>query len=72
MVTPIDVVRYNVAFDQASYWRGATPYVPRAPQYGDDSLACARGAVFGLLLSGFLWGGLIVAGRAVFALIAGA
>lgn len=72
MVTPIDVVRCSVGFDQASYWEGAKPYSPRAPQYGDDSLACARGALVGLLLSGFLWGGLIVAGRTIFAMIIGA
>jgi hypothetical protein len=67
MVTPINAVRCGTGFDEAGRWHEVSLRLAR--KYEDvDPLAPARGAIWGLLASGLLWTGLILAGRALLGL----
>lgn len=70
MVIPINVIRYSVAEDTAVGWRtGFSAFIPAAEtQQETEILAPARGMMCGLLLSGAMWVGLLVAARTVLSL----
>jgi hypothetical protein len=65
MVTPIEAVRSGMGFDPSARWHQAkVSYFPaRRTQDREDPIAPARGAIFGLLISGVMWVGLIVVAR---------
>jgi hypothetical protein len=67
MVTPIDVVRSGMGFDQAGRWHEArASFQPASRRAGEeDPIAPARGAIFGLLISGAGWIGVIAAVKTV-------
>jgi len=67
MVINIDAIRYGAGFDATGHWHEAkADYVPTEEQ---DRVAKiigpARGAMYGLLLSGVMWVGLVAAVRAI-------
>ncbi len=70
MVIPINVIHYGVAQDSAAGWQtGFADYLPAGETQQDTgSLAPARGMMCGVLLSGAMWVGLVVAARAVLSL----
>lgn len=69
MVIPINVIRYSVAEDTAVGWRtGFSAFIPADTQQETEILAPARGMMCGLLLSGAMWVGLLVAARTVLSL----
>lgn len=71
MVIPIDAVHYSAGYDSAYRWHEAkASFIPAEPR-ANDPLASARGAIYGLLIGGALWVGLILAVRVVFNLISG-
>ena len=67
MVTPIDAVRAGMGFDTAGRWHEArTAYFPARRGADDAELTSpARGALYGLLMSGVLWIGILAALRFV-------
>ena len=67
MVISIDAVRYGAELGPTEYWQTEiSDYVfNEEPRRGSEVLAPARGMMCGLLLSGALWVGLLVAARAV-------
>ena len=71
MLISIDVIRYGAGYDAAGHWHEAkADYV--APQEQEQEraiMAPARGAIWGLVLSGVLWVGLVAAVRGVLTLI---
>jgi hypothetical protein len=71
MVIPIDAVRCGAGFDAAGRWHEPRAVVREreAREEGAGDLAPARGAVYGLLLSGVLWVGLAAVVRAVLAFV---
>jgi hypothetical protein len=63
MMTPVEAIRSGAGFDQAGRWhRPRVLYMP-ARRRDDDPMAPARGAIYGLLASGFLWMVLFLAVR---------
>jgi hypothetical protein len=71
MVIPIDAIRYGVGFDATGHWHEANADYPPSQEQeaGREVMAPARGAVYGMLLSGILWVGLVAAARGVLTLI---
>lgn len=67
MVIPIDAIRYGTDFDATSSWYDAQTdrATGREQRQAAEVLAPARGAFCGLLLSGFIWVGLVALVRAV-------
>jgi hypothetical protein len=67
MVIPINVIHYGVAQDSAAGWQtGFADYLPGGETLQETGiLAPARGMIWGLLLSGAMWVGLVAAARAV-------
>lgn len=70
MVTPIDAVRYGMGFDETGHWHEAAPrFIPVRRSYsGEDPLAPARGAIWGILAGAGLWVGLFAAAHTLFGL----
>lgn len=71
MVIPIDAVQYGAGFDATGVWHeAAAEYLPTEEREAElEIMAPARGAVYGLLLSGILWVGLVAAARGVLMLM---
>lgn len=71
MVISIDAVHYGAELDATAYWHAAVAEAmpEQQPEQTADVVAPARGAIYGLLLSGAMWVGLIAAGRAVLMLM---
>jgi hypothetical protein len=70
MVINIDAVRYGAVFDASGQWHNARDDYRSAEEQKDNELvAPARGAVYGILLSGILWIGLVAAVRGLLTLI---
>lgn len=71
MVTPIDAVRCGMGFDARGHWHEARPrFIPAPRRIGDeDSLAPARGVLFGVVAGSLLWIGIIAAARALLHLL---
>ena len=69
MVIPIDAVRYDAGLDGFGRWHRATEYRSSEGEEAErDMMAPVRGAVYGLLLSGVLWVGLVAAARGLLTL----
>jgi len=71
MVIPIDAVQYGAGFDERGRWHEARTGLLAAERQDDDPMNPARGIIWGLLLSGILWLGLIGAARAIIGFFAG-
>jgi len=71
MVISIDAVRYGANVVPSSDWHEvvAESMAEQARQTDAAVFAPARGAAYGLLLSGALWVGLVAAARAVLAFL---
>jgi hypothetical protein len=71
MLISIDVIRYGAGYDAAGHWHEArADYVsPQEREKERAIMAPARGAIWGLTLSGVLWVGLVAAVRGVLMLI---
>jgi hypothetical protein len=71
MVIPIDAVRYGAGFDANGQWHEAeADYVPTlAEEVQQEVMAPARGAAYGILVSGILWVGLVAAVRGALTLM---
>lgn len=67
MVTPIDAVRLNSDFGEAAGWLRDRSR-DRSCEADDENLAPARGAIFGLILGGLMWVGIIAFVRVLFTL----
>lgn len=67
MVTPINVIRSGMGFDQTGHWHEArASFQPASHRAGEeDPIAPARGAIFGLLISGAAWFAVIATIRTV-------
>jgi hypothetical protein len=61
MVSPIDAINSGMGFDEAGRWHSARPaFFPARRRESDESpLAPARGAIYGLLIGGAMWIGII-------------
>ncbi|MFP5229228.1 MAG: hypothetical protein ACLGXA_16575 [Acidobacteriota bacterium] len=71
MVIAIDGVRYEEKLNAASAWRtGIADYIPEEERQTEAVIvAPARGILYGLLVSGAMWVGLVAAARALLALV---
>jgi hypothetical protein len=71
MLISIDVIRYGAGYDAAGHWHEAkADCVSQQEQEAERGImAPARGAIWGLVLSGVLWIGLVAAVRGVLTLI---
>jgi hypothetical protein len=71
MVIPIDAIRYGAGFDAAGQWHEPQADFMAAEERAQaaEILAPARGAAYGLLLSGVLWVGLAAATRALLTMV---
>ncbi|HEX4006212.1 MAG TPA: hypothetical protein VHX60_08560 [Acidobacteriaceae bacterium] len=66
MMTPVEAVRAGMGFDQAARWHEAkVSFFPARRSKGEDPIAPARGAIFGLLLSAGMWVGLVGIARLI-------
>jgi hypothetical protein len=61
MMSPTEAIRNGVGFDEVGRWHHPKVLYMSARRRDDDPLAPARGAIYGLLASGALWLGLILA-----------
>lgn len=69
MVTSIDAVHYGLELDDAGRWHQTKRHPISLAADGVESLNIGRGILWGLLLSGILWIGLIGAARALLGLL---
>lgn len=68
-MTSTDAVRYGTGFEETGRLHVAAADSLSVSCPDEDALSPARGILWGILASGFLWAGLIVAGRALFGLL---
>jgi hypothetical protein len=69
MVIDIETIRYGAGFDATGHWHEAIDDRPARTEQEKDWVAPVRGAVYGILLSGILWVGLVAAVRGVLSLL---
>ncbi|MGB7134338.1 MAG: hypothetical protein WBD46_03575 [Acidobacteriaceae bacterium] len=68
MVIPIDAVRTGAGFELTACWAKPATEEPEVPDWNHETEP-ARGVAWAMLLSLVIWVGLIVAGRALVALL---